>query len=190
MKRCIISTGDEELRRKAKEKRDACASFENQFQAFSEKLTKLANESGQQSAGYEFEKWIYDFSAFNDIEVRSPYKDSSGRQIDGALTIDGDTMLIEAKCTKDPISAEYIDSFRAKIQTKADNTLGLMISMAGYNPGAIQAASEGRTPFVLIDGGHLFNIVMTHRASFKELISRIKRYAAQTGCPYLPVTDF
>lgn len=185
-----INTGDEELRRKAKEKRDACSSYESQFKEFEKRLIKISQEAGQQSAGYEFETWIYDFSVFNDIEVRLPYKDPSGRQIDGAMTIDGDTMLIEAKCTAQPINVDAIDSFRSKIQTKADNTLGLMISLNGYNQGAIQEASQGRTPLVLIDGTHLFNIVMTQRASFKEVIARIKRHAAQTGCPYLSSTDF
>ena len=190
LKVSYLDTGDETAKRKAKEKRDAGVAYESQFNAFAERLNDIARRAGQSTAGFDFEQWIYDFALFNDLEARKSFKDKWGRQIDGALTIDGDTMLVEAKCTAQPISVGEIDSFRAKIETKADNTLGLMISMAGYETGAIQAASLGRTPFILMDGRHLFNLVMPRRASFKDVISRIKRNAAQTGCPYLPPTDF
>ena len=185
-----VDTGDEETRRKARERRNACVSYEEQFKIFSDRLNKIVANCGHQETGYEFEQWLYDFSIFNDLDARKPYKDPTGRQIDGSLTICGDTMLVEAKCTASPIGVTDIDSFRAKIETKADNTLGLMVSMSGFQPGAIQAASQGRTPFILIDGRHLFNIVMTRRATFAELIERIKRNAAQTGCPYLPLENF
>ena len=186
----FVDTGDAEARRLAKEKRDNSASYETRFSEFSERLNRIAANAGRQNAGYDFEKWLYDFSVFNDLEVRKPYRDPTGRQIDGALTIGGETMLVEAKCTTVLTNVRDIDSFRAKIETKADNTLGLMVSMAGFQPGAIQAASQGRTPFILVDGQHLFNIVMTRRMTFVELIERIKRHAAQTGCPYLPTGDF
>lgn len=186
----FIDTGDAETRRQSKEKREICMSFEAQFQSFSERLIRIASMAGQQKAGYEFENWIYEFSVFNDIETRKPYKGIDGRQIDGALTFNGDTMLVEAKCTANLVGVTDIDSFRAKLGTKADNTLGLMISMAGYEKGAIMAASQGRTPFILLEGSHLFNLVMTRRLTFKEVIERIKRHAAQTGSPYLALHEF
>lgn len=88
--------------------------------------------SGDQKAGYDFETWVYEFLAFNDIQARKPYKDPNSRQIDGAAEIDGNNFLIEAKCTHEQTDVTEIDSFRAKIQTKADNTLGLLVSMSGF----------------------------------------------------------
>ena len=185
-----VDTGDEETRRKARERRNASVSYEEQFKTFSDRLNKIAANAGQQEAGYDFEQWIYDFFVFNDIDARKPFKGIDGRQVDGAITLNGDTMLVEAKCTAQKTTVTDIDSFHVKIETKADNTLGLMISMVGYDNSAIAAASHGRTPFILIDGGHLFNLVMTRRLTFAELIERVKRHAAQTGSPYLPLKDF
>lgn len=186
----FIDTGDEEKRAVAKLKREKAVSYETMFEDFRKRLYDLVNRVGDQKAGYDFEKWIYEFASFNDIVSRSPYKDKNGRQIDGALQIESDSMILEAKCTLCPIPVTEIDSFKAKINTKADNTLGLMVSMSGYEPGAIEAASEARSPVILIDGGHLFNIVMTRQMTLGELVSRVKRNAAQTGRAYLPVSDF
>lgn len=187
---CFIDTGDAQKRKVAKQQREKMLLYEQRMNGFAEKLAKLAKRVGEQKAGYDFEDWIYEFASFNDLQARRPYKDKNGRQIDGALQIDADSMIVEAKCTACRISVADIDSFRAKLATKADNTLGLMISMSGYDPQAIEAASGERSPLLLIDGSHLFNLVMTRQMTFKELICRVKRNAAQTGCAYLPLVDF
>ncbi len=186
----FIDTGDKEKREVAKLKREKIACYEAKFNDFKNRLHDLAQRVGEQGAGYDFEKWIYEFASFNDIVSRPPYKDKNNRQIDGALQIESDSIILEAKCTLYLTPVTEIDSFRAKINTKADNTLGMMVSMSGYEPSAIDAASEARSPVILIDGNHLFNIVMTRQMSFKELICRVKRNAAQTGRAYLPVSDF
>ena len=186
----FIDTGDEEKRAAAKLKREKVVNFETRFDDFRKRLYDLAQRVGEQKAGYDFEEWIYEFASFNDIVARPSYRDKSNRQIDGALQIESDSLILEVKCTSCLTPVEEIDSFKAKINTKADNTLGLMVSMSGYTPGAIDGASGARSPVILIDGSHLFNIVMTRQMTFKELICRVKRNAAQTGRAYLPVSDF
>ena len=185
-----VAAGDKEMRLAEKARRDEFAAHEQRHAEFVKRLADLQRQAGEQKAGYDFEDWIYDFLTFNDIQARKPYKDPSGRQIDGAAVIDGNNFLVEAKCTRELTDVTEIDSFRAKIQTKADNTLGLLVSMSGFNKGAIDEAAKGRTPFVLIDGGHLFNLVVPRILSIKEIILRVLRHAAQTGIPYLSVSEF
>lgn len=185
-----IPAGNKEDRLVEKARRDEFAAHEQRHVEFVNRLTDLQRRVGEQKAGYEFEDWIYDFLTFNDIQARKPYKDPSGRQIDGAAEIEGNNFLVEAKCTRVLTGVTEIDSFRAKIQTKADNTLGLLVSMSGFDKEAISEAAKGRTPFVLIDGSHLFNLVAPQTISIKEIVLRVLRHAAQTGIPYLPVSQF
>jgi fatty acid-binding protein DegV len=148
------------------------------------KLTELHPQAGSQSGGYAFEKWFYDFVKFFDIDHRLPYK-ADERQIDGSVTIEGTTYLVELKFTTNQTSIGDIDSFLAKVNNKADNTMGLFVSMAGYSSVAISQASKPRTPLLLLDSGHVF-LALQGLWEFPELVSRVRQHASQTSEAYLP----
>src|SRR5271157_5542878 len=106
--------------------------------------------SGTQGAGYAFQDWFYDLLDFSEITNRRPYI-SKGRHIDGSLTVSGTTYLIELKFTTDQAGSTDIDSLYKKVITKADNTLGIMVSISGYSKVAIEEASGDKTPLLLMD---------------------------------------
>lgn len=164
--------------------------WNEQFNVFSDRLKEIFSRAGEQKAGYDLETWIYDFAVFNDIDAKRPYKDANGRQIDGTLTVDGTTILIEAKCTKEPTSCTDVDIFLSKVNRKAENTRGLILSLSGFDKGAIESASRDKTPIVLMDGGHLFSHVFTRRYSFADVIRRMLQYASQSGDAYLSPSEF
>jgi len=116
---------------------------------------------------------------FFEIPNRRPYK-HAGREIDGSLTWDGTTYLMELKFTTDQAGAPDVDVFRAKVTSKADNTMGIMVSMSGYSSVAMEAASEARTPLMLMDHAHLYTILLGVKR-LEALIERIRRHASQTG---------
>ncbi len=91
-------------------------------------LEKIVPEIGTQAGGYAFEKWFYELAIFFDIDTSQPYTDSHGRQIDGSITFDGNTYLIETKFLKDCTKTTDVDIFLSKIGRKADNTMGIIIS--------------------------------------------------------------
>lgn len=152
-------------------------------------LNGLSSKIGTQEGGYEFERWIYDLAIYFELEARTGYK-AAGRQIDGAITIEGTTFLIEAKLVNELIGSPDIDIFMAKIESKADNTMGLFISLSGFNDGAKKAASKQRTPMLLLDSGHIYSLIMRGVMTFPQVVARIKRHAHQTGSSYLSATDF
>src|SRR5208282_2900686 len=112
---------------------------------------------GTQPGGYAFERWFYDLAIYFELDSRPGYT-ADGRQIDGAITIEGTTFLLETKFTKEPVGSPEIDTFMAKIESKVDNTMGLFVSISGFNDGAKQAASKQRTPMLLLDHSHIFNL--------------------------------
>jgi hypothetical protein len=155
-----------------------------------EDLVGLIPQQGTKPGGFAFEKWFYNLAIFFELQARPPYKSPDGRQIDGALTHGGTTFLIETKFTKEQIDLTHIDSFMAKINSKSDNTMGIMVSMAGFEDGAIRAASKERTPMLLLDHSHFFGLIFTELMTLQQVIERIKRHASQTGESHLPANKF
>lgn len=160
------------------------------LEKFKDRLFALYSGIGTQKAGYEFETWLFDFFAYAKLESRGPYRDPSGRQVDGALTLDGTHYLVEAKFTKNPTESPDIDIFLGKLKNKADNTMGIFISISGFTEGAKQDASEGRTLLLLIDGLHLFSLVFTGQITINDLIRKIRRHASETGLSYMDTGKF
>lgn len=161
---------------------------QHDLEALSSGLTSLVSEIGTQEGGYKFQDWFYDLMAYFDVTARKPYT-SDGRQIDGSITLKDTTYLIELKFTQSQTGAGEIDSFIRKVTTKADNTMGIFVSMSGYSSVSIQEASRDRTPVLLLDHLHIYH-VLGGQMSFPDLIDRLKRHAAQTGHGYLAPGDF
>lgn len=179
----------ERSRQKAGEKQRANIVSRQSLEKLSERLTVMVSQQGTQEGGYAFEKWFYDLVGYFEIPARPPYV-NDGRQIDGSLTLDGTTFLIETKFTQTQTGAPDIDSFMTKITRKADNTMGILISMSGYSSVAINEASRDRTPMLLMDFSHLYNLVLPGVLSLQDVIRRIKRHASQTGEAFLQVDRF
>jgi hypothetical protein len=152
-----------------------------------EQLKNLAARIGTQQAGYDFQGWFYDLMAFHEIVSRPPYV-VEGRQIDGTITVDGTTYLVELKFTAQQSSATDVDSLAQKVSKKADNTMGVLVSMSGYSSTAIDGASYAGTKLLLLDYAHIMLALGGH--DFSEILGRIRRHASQTGRAYLAASDF
>jgi 2,4-dienoyl-CoA reductase-like NADH-dependent reductase (Old Yellow Enzyme family) len=68
----------------------------------------------------------------------------------------GTMCLVELKFTGTQADATDIDSFRAKIESKADNTMGVMVSISSYSSEAINEASGKKTPLLLLNASHIY----------------------------------
>lgn len=152
------------------------------------RLDSLHSKVGTQEGGYAFQDWFYDFLDFSEITNRRPYN-SGGRQIDGSLTHDGTTYLVELKFTGSQSDATDIDSLRTKVEDKADNTMGIMVSISGYTSVAITGASGRRSTLILLDAQHIY-MCLAGVLSFGDIVARVRRHASQTGESYLPVAKF
>jgi len=178
----------EKLKKEFKKRQSEITRTQQSLLKLNERLNGLAKKLGTQKAGYEFQNWFFDLLDFYEIINRRPYV-HKGRQIDGSITLEGTTYLVELKFTSEQAGATDIDSFYRKVTSKADNTMGIMISISGYSSVAIQEASGERTPLLLMDHSHLY-FVLSGTMDMKDLIERIRRHASQTGEAYLSPKDF
>jgi hypothetical protein len=97
--------------------------------------------------------------------------------------------LVELKFTASQAVAPDIDSLRSKVDDKADNTMGIMVSISGYSTVAISQASGRKTTLLLLDAMHLY-LFLSGALSLTDVLGRVRRHASQTGEAYLPTNKF
>ncbi len=173
---------------RAREERELVQRERMDLEKLTQRLKELVSQIGTAPGGYSFQDWFYDLLTFAEIENRRPYV-TAGRQIDGSVSIDGTTYLVELKFTAVQAGAPDIDIFRSKIESKADNTMGIFVSMSGYSSIAVSEASGKKTTVIMIDASHIY-FVLTGVMTLPEVIKRIRRHASQTGESLLPVSHF
>ena len=182
-----------QAREKAREKRQQAHQQRLKIQRSTTDRDKLCQELeemhpqvGTQQGGYAFESWFYRMLDYFEVTSRRPYK-AQGRQIDGALTVDGTTYLVETKFTAGQTTPAEIDTLKAKVGAMADNTMGLFVSISGYTTVATEQASGPGTTLLIFDSRHLYH-VLAGTATFPEVVSRARRHASQTGRAYWQIS--
>jgi hypothetical protein len=175
-----LRTEEEEANRRREAER---ARVEMQ-RAITEKLDELKIEFYEivkmpaQPRGYALEKFLNGLFAVFDIDAKAPFR-ITGEQIDGAFTFEGE-FLLEAKWKDERTPPADVDSFSMKVARKLDNTLGLFLSMNGYQDSTVEIHSRNRSVVILMDGSDL-NAVVECRIPLPELIRRKRQHAARTG---------
>lgn len=139
-----------------------------------------ADQDAQQR-GVDFESLLNELFALWDLTPRAAYN-LDHEHIDGAFTFRTDDYLLEARWWATPLGPKELNDFKAKVDGKARNTLGLMVAVNGFTEGAIVKHSHSQTPLVLMDAQDLMP-VLEGRVGLDEVLHRKRRHAAETGCP-------
>ncbi len=196
LRRALVKIDDEvQTERERHEAQERFRAFQDEvrrsrenLESLAKRLNELATRIGSQQAGYDFQDWFYDLMDFFEILNRRPYV-VNGRQIDGSITVSGTTYLVELKFTGEQAGATDVDTLLKKVNDKADNTMGIMISISGYSSTAITEASGPRTTLLLFDHQHVY-LALGGATTFMEIVDRVRRHASQTGESYLAPEDF
>lgn len=131
---------------------------------------ELFGMNDPQRRGYAFEPFLRALFDVFDLDPRAAFR-VADEQIDGGFTLDGTHFLLEARWRKALATRPDVDAFRTKVDDKAENTLGLFISIAGFEASAIQHQSHRGSPLVLMDGGDVL-AVLEQRIDLRELLRR------------------
>lgn len=162
-------------------------------QAIKSKLEELKTQFFEivvlpaQARGYALEKLLNELFAVYDIDSKGPFR-NVGEQIDGAFSFEGTEYLLEAKWEDARISTDALSVFAGKVQRKLDNTLGLFLSMNGFQGNALTLHSQNRSVIILMDGADLM-AVLEDRIDLAALLKRKKQHASRTGEVFLPVSQ-
>jgi hypothetical protein len=159
--------------------------FEKILQGMREHFLNMHHSDNPHSRGTAFEGFLHHLFSLFDLNPRIAYQ-LDREQIDGAFTVDSVDYIVEARWRKEKISREQADSFAAKVDRKARNTLGLMVSVNGFTKDAVNEYSS-RTPFLTMDGADIM-CVLEGRIGLDEMLLRKRRHASETGECYFPVS--
>lgn len=122
----------------------------------------------KQHRGYALEKIFFDLLGLEEFEHKLPYK-TSGEQIDGHFNYEKFDYLVELKWTEGQCKQKDLSIFEGKINSKAQSTRGLFLSVNGFDENCI-AKNSGDAPRVIFaDGKDLF-CVLDDRISFFDLM--------------------
>lgn len=183
----LVKDHDEIVRaqEKAEKKRHETRMATNVQQAITAGLEELRSsfvtlvmESDHRKRGFALEKLMYALFKLFDLDPKASFR-ITGEQIDGAFSLQGTDYLFEAKWAGF-VSAKDMDVFASKVQRKLDNTLGLMLSIDGFEPDGVTAHSKQRPVLLLMTGADLI-AVFERRIDFVQLLVRKRRHASQTG---------
>jgi Restriction endonuclease len=132
-----------------------------------------------QQRGFALEKLLHDvFEAF-DLDPHRSFR-VVGEQIDGGFTLGGEHFLLEAKWQQPPVARDALDVFKVEIERRSENTLGLLVSINGFEPTAVSLHSGSHSPMILMDGGDLY-AVLEARIDLRELLARKRRESSTSG---------
>lgn len=147
-------------------------------------LAMFAANDDPHDRGRRLEGLISRLFALHDLNPRAAYN-LEHEQVDGAFTFNTDHYLLEAKWWKNALEPRELNHFRAVVESKAANTLGLCVAISGFTAGALAKHSE-RSPLLLMDGADL-HAILENRISLPEVLERKRRHAVETGNPMYPV---
>ena len=142
-------------------------------------LYELAAEVDHQKRGYALEKLLSRLFALYDIDAKASFR-IIGEQLDGGFTFENTEYLFEAKWRNEKSNVADLDSFAGKIGRKLENTLGLFLSVNGFQDSAIKTYSQNRPALFLMDGSDL-SAVLEDRIGLPELLPRKRQHASHTG---------
>ena len=171
-----------EKRTEAERRREETQQRASALAGLAQRFNALAALSDHNRRGLDFQLWLHDLFALHDLEPRGSFA-SVGEQIDGSIRIEGQTLLVEARWTKDRVAPEAVRDFVGKFEQKLDTTLGLIVSVEGFTDAAgAKATSGGRLLTIFMDGLDIYP-VLEGRVDLRQLLGRKLRHAAEKGEP-------
>jgi hypothetical protein len=152
--------------------------FETTLSKLKERYEELITMEDPRARGLALEPLLRDLFALFDLDPRGAFT-LRGEQIDGSFSLGETNFLLEAKWTKDPIERRDLDVFKAKVEGRIENTLGLFVAINGFQENAVQDHSSGAL-MLLMTGTDLY-MVLDGRVDLVDLLRRKYRHASDTG---------
>ena len=147
---------------------------------FLQELDALSVQPGRQSAGLALERLLNRVFSLEGLAPRGSFC-VVGEQIDGAIQLDNETYLVEAKWKKHALGVADLYPFREKIAGKSRFTRGIFIAINGITDGALDALSRGKQLLFFVVTGQELRNVFAEGASLVEHLRKRQRSLSENG---------
>ncbi|WP_010148391.1 TOPRIM nucleotidyl transferase/hydrolase domain-containing protein [Serinicoccus profundi] len=154
-----------------------------------EALAEDASKTEKAARGRRLEEIFHDMLDEAGLQPRLSYK-PSGEELGGSFVMHGRTMLLELKWQKAPQPASTLYQFTGKVGGKLTGTVGLFVSMSGYSADAVNALVVGKEINIVLMDGEDVRAIVDGRIGIELAIETKLRAAAESGTPFVPLTEF
>jgi len=152
---------------------------------------RLSKTTNYTERGLGLEDILNSLCKVNSIECREPFVRSTD-QIDGAIFLKNQVILVECKWTNDnDIINRQIDIFQNKVtQRSGQDSYGIFISIAEWNQNAITNLKIARDKNIILMSKEDLEIILNNRSINLEKILETKiRYLITNADSYLAVRE-
>lgn len=140
-----------------------------------------------QERGYRLERLLQSLAERENLLASGPFK-VTGEQIDGAIKLDGEYYILEAKWQDHATASDALYHFAFKVEGKLYGR-GFFISVNGYSQEALESLHKGKVlKTILIDGGDL-GVVTEGLITMTEMLSAKVRAAQTAGRIYVDPSE-
>jgi hypothetical protein len=171
--------------------RDAATARRTSMENLKDQFSALATRGPEraQERGYALERLLADLFQVHDIEYRPSFR-APHEQLDGAFTYQAFTYLVEARWRAQPPTWGDLVEFKAKVDGKIESTRGLFVSVAGFDPAAIEhfltTVSGTRRNTILVSGQDLM-VIFDGRMSLIDALEFKIGKASHEGVLWAPL---
>lgn len=149
------------------------------YNALKSNLMQIEQLSSKQEKGYAFEKFINVLFATFGLDPRASYR-TEHDQIDGSFTLDGHTVLVEAKYKEKIIPKDDLIIFCEKLSSKSHFSKGLFITYSSVDENAIERYNNSSSRFVIIKVEELF-LICEYQTSLVDVLRKKFRALDEEG---------
>lgn len=160
--------------------------FSDDLDTLRQQYVLLHSSDDPHGRGKAFESLLRDMFLLFDMEPRLSYS-LPHEQIDGSLSFDTDDYIVEARWRKEPTGRGDLDIFKAKVERKGRNAVGLFVSVNNFSSDALEQYASA-SPFVVFNGEDVY-MVLEGRLRLDDLLRAKKRHVNETGDCYLPARN-
>jgi hypothetical protein len=149
---------------------------------------ELCSLSDRQKAGLELEKVLNGLFELAGLKPREPFR-ITGEQIDGAVELDHEVYLVEAKWEAGKLGAAPLYEFREKVTGKSPFTRGVFVALNGCTNEAQTAIVARKAPHFFVVDGYDLVTVLEGRISLITMLRNKQRKLSEEGNMFVSVKD-
>lgn len=171
-------------REKRKQEAEERGERERRLKELLDRFLKLHQEQNVQRRGYEFERLLADLFRLYELDFKGSYRTEID-QVDGALSFDSFTYLLEARWRQQPAVEADLVQLSGKVERRIEATRGIFISMAGFRPEVVDLYRLSRGQRLIFVDGQDLALILEDWVELPEAL-RVKVSAASVdGEPLL-----
>lgn len=135
-----------------------------------------------QSRGYAFEGYLKNLFDEFSLDAHASYRTETD-QIDGSFSLNGCTVLLEAKYRTSDLSKDDLILFENKIVRKSAFTKGLFVSLSDFNENVVNYFRDRSARFIALSVSEIY-MMCEREYDLRDILAKKFRYLDEYGVIY------